>query len=75
MCITILGKQLLSIAEKVDPGMTKWRGELLFEMQAATVVLAQRALDEGKLTRFQAQVIPINNYWCYLKSQKINNLL
>ena len=36
--------------------MTKWRGQLLFEMQAATVVLAQRALDEGKLTRFQAQV-------------------
>ena len=70
MCITILGKQLLSIAEKVDPGMTKWRGELLFEMQAATVVLAQRALDEGKLTRFQAQVIPINNCWFYLKSQK-----
>ena len=25
-------------------------------MQAATVVLAQRALEEGKLTRFQAQV-------------------
>ena len=50
--------------------MTKWRGELLFEMQAATVVLAQRALDEGKLTRFQAQVIPINNCWFYLKSQK-----
>ena len=53
----ILGKQLLAIAEHVDPGMTKWRGQLLFEMQAATVVLAQRALEEGKLTRFQAQVI------------------
>ena len=47
---------MLALAEKVDPGMTKWRGELLFEMQAATVVLAQRALEEGKLTRFQAQV-------------------
>ena len=36
--------------------MTKWRGQLLFEMQAATVVLAQKALDEGKVQRFQAQV-------------------
>jgi len=52
-----LCKQLLALAEKVDPGMTKWRGELLFEMQAATVVLAQRALEEGKLTRFQAQEV------------------
>ena len=56
MFFLIVGKQLLALAEQVDPGMTKWRGELLFEMQAATVVLAQRALEEGKLTRFQAQV-------------------
>ena len=57
MFFFIPGKQLLALAEQVDPGMTKWRGELLFEMQAATVVLAQRALEEGKLTRFQAQVL------------------
>ena len=45
--------------------MTKWRGQLLFEMQAATVVLAQRALEEGKLQRFQAQVIlkPVRIYF------------
>ena len=57
MFFFIPGKQLLALAEQVDPGMTKWRGELLFEMQAATVILAQRALEEGKLTRFQAQVL------------------
>ena len=51
-----LGKQLLGLADKIEPGMTKWRGQLLFEMQSATVVLAQRALEEGKLKRFQAQV-------------------
>ena len=56
MFFSIPGKQLLALADQVDPGMTKLRGELLFEMQAATVVLAQRALEEGKLTRFQAQV-------------------
>ena len=44
------------MAEHIEPGMTKWRGQLLFEMQAATVVLAQRALEEGKVQRFQAQV-------------------
>ena len=48
---------MVAESEHVDPGMTKWRGQLLFEMQAATVVLAQRALEEGKLSRFQAQVI------------------
>ena len=52
----LLGKQLLGLADKIEPGMTKWRGQLLFEMQSATVVLAQRALEEGKLKRFQAQV-------------------
>ena len=52
----LLGKQLLGLADKIEPGMTKWRGQLLFEMQSATVVLAQRALKEGKLKRFQAQV-------------------
>jgi len=52
-----LCKQLLGLADKIEPGMTKWRGQLLFEMQSATVVLAQRALEEGKLKRFQAQEI------------------
>ena len=55
--VLILGKQLLNLTEHISPGMTKWRGQLLFEMQAATVILAQRALEEGKIQRFQAQVI------------------
>ena len=50
----------MALAEKIEPGKTKWRGELLFEMQAATVVLAQRALQEGKVQRFQAQVTTLN---------------
>ena len=53
----MLGKQLLELAAKIEPGMSKWRGQLLFELQAATVVLAQRALKEDKIKRFQAQVI------------------
>ena len=72
----LLGKQLLGLADKIEPGMTKWRGQLLFEMQSATVVLAQRALEEGKLKRFQAQVthifiIILHNYTSHKKNSKI----
>ena len=62
----LLGKQLLGLADKIEPGMTKWRGQLLFEMQSATVVLAQRALEEGKLKRFQAQVTYYHTQYLYL---------
>ena len=50
-------KQLLDLADKIEPGLTKWRGELMFEMQATTVVLTQRALNEGRIKGFQAQEI------------------
>ena len=49
-------QQLLDLADIIEPGMTKWRGELLFETQATAVILTQRALDEGKVKNFQAQV-------------------
>ena len=47
---------MLDLADIIEPGMTKWRGELLFETQATAVILTQRALDEGKVKNFQAQV-------------------
>ena len=54
---TVICKQLLDLAEKIEPGMSKWRGQILFEMQSASVILAQRAIDEGKLEKWKAQVI------------------
>jgi hypothetical protein len=53
------GKQLLAVAKKIDPGLSKWRGELLFQLQTAAVVLAQRSYSEGRITKFQAQVFNI----------------
>lgn len=44
------------MANQLEPGLSKWRGQLLFEMQSSNVVLAQRALDESKITSFQAKV-------------------
>ena len=59
-------KQLLDLADSIDPGFSKWRGQLLFEMQSAAVVLAQRALHEGKISNYQAQEIFMENLG-YLK--------
>jgi len=44
------------------PGLSKWRGKLLFQLQSASVVLAQRAFSEGRITKFQAQV-PLYLYY------------
>ena len=56
MLCLIVGKQLLELADKIEPGKSKWRGELLFEMQSASVILAQRSLKDGRITNFQARV-------------------
>ena len=53
---TIICKDLLDLADKIEPGMTKWRGQILFEYQSASVVLAQRAVDEAKLDKWKAKV-------------------
>ena len=53
---SVISKQLLDVAEKIDPGMSKWRGQILFELQSASVILGQRALDERRLDRWKAQV-------------------
>lgn len=44
------------MADKIDPGMSKLRGELLFELQASSVILAKRALAEKRTEEQQAQV-------------------
>ncbi|XP_040572968.1 SET domain-containing protein SmydA-8 [Lepeophtheirus salmonis] len=50
-------RQLLTVANRVDPGFSKWRGELLLEMQSANVILGQRALAEGRISNIQAKDI------------------
>ena len=59
---SVISKQLLDVAEKIDPGMSKWRGQILFELQSASVILGQRALDERRLDRWKAQVRHVNSY-------------
>jgi len=54
-------KELLDVANIIEPGMTKWRGELLFDTQATAVILTQRALNEGRIKNFQAQEIFAEN--------------
>merc|ERR1712223_476205 len=54
---TVICSQLLELADKIEPGMTKWRGQILFELQSASVILAQRAIDEGRLEKYKAQEI------------------
>ena len=55
--------QLLDLADKIEPGMTKWRGELLFDTQATAVILTQRAINEGRIKNFQAQVSEDRRMW------------
>lgn len=47
---------MLELADKLDPGLSKWRGELLFDLQSTSVILAQRALEENRITAQQAKV-------------------
>ncbi len=46
----------MELSDKIDPGQTKWRGQLLFELQSASVILAQRALNEENMSAYQAKV-------------------
>ena len=54
---SLVCKGLLDLAEKIEPGMSKWRGQILFELQSTSVLLAQRAIDEGKMEKSKAMVI------------------
>ena len=53
---SLVCKGLLDLAEKIEPGMSKWRGQILFELQSSSVLLAQRAVEEGKMEKSKAMV-------------------
>lgn len=48
--------ELLEIADKLEPGWTKFRGTLLLELQAAMTMKTKREFETGKLTKAAAQV-------------------
>jgi hypothetical protein len=48
--------ELLEIADILDPGATRLRGLLLYDLQAAMAVQAKRDLANDKITKAAAQV-------------------
>jgi len=54
---SVLCKELIGVLDKLKTGSSKEKGLLLLEMQSASVILAQRALAENKITNFQAKEI------------------
>jgi hypothetical protein len=48
--------ELLEIADVLDPGATRLRGLLLYDLQAAMVVQAKRDLASDEITKAAAQV-------------------
>ena len=50
------GTELLNLASQVDPGHSKWRGQLLHDLQATSAELARRALQQGKIDQARAKV-------------------
>jgi hypothetical protein len=48
--------ELLAVADILDPGATRLRGLLLYDLQAAMVVRAKRDLASDKITKTVAQV-------------------
>lgn len=49
-------RELLELADTIDPGMSLFRGTLLFELQAALVALAKMLLSNDILTKDGTQV-------------------
>ncbi|XP_030026011.1 SET domain-containing protein SmydA-8 [Manduca sexta] len=47
--------ELLEIADKLEPGWSKFRGTLLLDLQAAMAVETKREFEAGKLTKAGAQ--------------------
>lgn len=45
------------MADKIDPGLSRWRGQLLLDLQSSTNILNKRALEEKKISQDQAKVI------------------
>ncbi|KAJ0174501.1 hypothetical protein K1T71_009609 [Dendrolimus kikuchii] len=50
-----LSHELLEVADKLEPGWTKFRGTLLLELQAAMTFQAKREFESGKITKAAAQ--------------------
>lgn len=51
--------ELLEVLDVLDPGCSKVRGTVLYELQAAMVVLTKREFNKGKLTKTSAQVMKL----------------
>lgn len=54
-----LSHDLLEIADKVEPGYSRFRGTLLLDLQAAMTIMTKREFEVGKITKAGAQVICI----------------
>lgn len=50
-----MAKQLLELADKVEPGSSKWRGQLLLELQMAQVALAAALEETGAIGKLAAR--------------------
>ncbi|CAG2065877.1 unnamed protein product [Timema podura] len=48
--------ELLEVADALSPGMSRMRGVLLFELQAAMVVNTRREFESEQITKERAQV-------------------
>nr|XP_013189670.1 unnamed protein product [Amyelois transitella] len=47
--------ELLELADKLDPGFTRFRGTLLLDLQAAMTMQTKRDFENGKITKAGAQ--------------------
>lgn len=54
-----LCNELLNVADTLEPGLSRFRGSLLFDLQAAMAVQAKRNYVNGQITKKTAQVIQI----------------
>merc|ERR1711892_167739 len=50
-----IAAQLIDLADKIEPGSSKWRGQLLLELQMAQISLAAGLEETGAITRFAAK--------------------
>jgi len=50
-----LSTQLIDLADKIEPASSKWRGQLLLELQMAQISLAAGLEESGAITRYAAK--------------------
>lgn len=51
-----LCKELLSLGDILDPGLSRFRGSILYDLQAVQVVQIKRQFENEKITKDKAQV-------------------